>query len=86
MISFNSTIKTVSIILDKNLVNAVPNLKSKKIKIIGLKTVNVSNKRGVYLYPSNGVITLQKNRGFIFNGQVLAGKGRLNLFGSNFLF
>jgi len=87
VISFNSTIKNGQYNTgDKNLVNAALNLKSKKIKIIGLKTVNVSNKRGVYLYPSNGVITLQKNRGFIFNGQVLAGKGRLNLFGSNFSF
>ena len=51
VISFNSTIKTGQFNTgDKNLVNAALNLKSKKIKIIGLKTVNVSNKRGVYLY------------------------------------
>ena len=51
-----------------------------------MQTVNVSNKRGVYLYPNNGIIILQKNRNFIFDGQVLAGQGRLNLYGSNFSF
>ncbi|MAW30674.1 MAG: hypothetical protein CMD15_02035 [Flavobacteriales bacterium] len=87
VISFSSTIKTGQYNTgDKNLVNAALNIKSKKIKIIGLQTVNVSNNRGVYLYPNNGIIILQKNRNFIFDGQVLAGRGRLNLYGRNFSF
>ncbi len=87
VISFNSVIKPGEYKTgDKYLVNSVLNLETKDLNIIGIYNVEVSQKRGVYLYPRNGLIVVKKNRDFVFNGQVFAGKGRLNLFGREFKF
>ena len=87
VISFNSVIRSGEYKTgDKHLVNATLNIETKDLNIIGIHSVEVSKNRGVYLYPRNGLIIVKKNRNFIFNGQVLAGRGRLNLFGSDFLF
>ena len=86
-ISFNSVIRTGQYQTgDKYLVNAALNLETKDLNIIGIHDIEVSQKRGVYLYPSKGLIVVKKNRDFKFNGQVFAGNGRLNLFGRDFLF
>ena len=71
---------------DKFLVNAALNLETKDLNIIGIDDIELSQKRGVYLYPKDGLIVVKKNRDFVFNGQVFAGKGRLNLFGRDFKF
>ena len=71
---------------DKHLVNSALNLETKDLNIIGIHNIEVSKKRAVFLYPSNGIVVIKKNRDFVFNGQILAGKGRLNLFGRKFFF
>ena len=87
VISFNSVIKQGEYNTgDKYLVNAALNLETNDLNIIGIHNVEVSQKRGVYLYPKDGLIVVKKNRDFIFNGQIFAGNGRLNLFGREFLF
>ena len=87
VISFNSVIKSGQYKTgDKNLVNAALNLETKDLNILGIYNVEVSQKRGVYLYPQDGLIVVRRDRDFIFNGQVIAGRGRLNLFGREFLF
>ncbi|MEC7863622.1 MAG: hypothetical protein VYB55_00990, partial [Bacteroidota bacterium] len=87
VISFNSIVKPADYKTgDKHLVNAALNLETKDLNILGIHNVEVSKKRGVYLYPKNGLVVVKKNRDFIFNGQVFAGKGRLKLFGREFLF
>ena len=87
VILFNSVIRSGEYKTgDKHLVNAALNLETKDLNIIGIHSVEVSQNRGVYLYPRDGLIVVKKNRDFIFNGQVLAGRGRLNLFGREFLF
>ena len=68
------------------MVNAALNLETKDLNIIGIDDIELSQKRGVYLYPKDGLIVVKKNRDFVFNGQVFAGKGRLNLFGRDFKF
>ena len=87
VLSFNSVITPGQYNTnDKYLVNAALNIETKDLNIIGVKNVEVSQNRGVYIYPRNGLIILKKNRDFMFNGQVYAGKGRVNLFGRDFLF
>ena len=87
VISFNSVIRSGEYQTgDKHLVNAALNLETKDLNIIGIYSVEVSKNRGVYLYPRDGLIVVKKNRDFRFNGQVIAGRGRLNLFGRDFLF
>ncbi len=87
VISFNSSIKAGQYRTgDKYLVNAALNLETKDLNIIGVHNLEVSKKRGVYLYPRDGLIIVKKNRDFIFNGQVFAGNGRVNLFGRKFKF
>jgi hypothetical protein len=87
VISFNSVIKPGQYRTgDKYLVNAALNLETKDLTVLGIHNIAVSQKRGVYLYPKDGLIVVKKNRDFIFNGQVFAGNGRLNLFGREFLF
>jgi hypothetical protein len=87
VISFNSFIKPGHYKTgDKYLVNAVLNLETKDLNIVGIHNIEVSQKRGVYLYPKDGLIIVKKNRDFVFNGQVYAGNGRLNLFGREFKF
>ena len=87
VISFNSVIRPGEYETgDKYLVNAALNLETKDLNIIGIQNIQVSNERGVYLYPKDGKIIVRKNRDFVFNGQVVAGKGRLKLSGKEFLF
>ena len=71
---------------DKYLVNAALNIKTKDLNILGIHDIQLSEERDVYLYPSDGLLVVKKNRDFIFNGQIYAGRGRLNLFGKNFFF
>ena len=71
---------------DKYLVNAALNIRTKDLNILGIHDIQLSDKRDVYLYPTDGLLVIKKNRDFIFNGQVYAGGGRLNLFGKNFFF
>ena len=79
VISFNSVIKSGQYKTgDKNLVNAALNLETKDLNILGIYNVEVSQKRGVYLYPQDGLIVVRRDRDFIFNGQIIAGRGRLN--------
>jgi len=71
---------------DKYLVNAALNIKTKDLNILGIHDIKLSEARDVYLYPTDGLLVIKKNRDFIFNGQIYAGRGRLNLFGKNFFF
>jgi len=71
---------------DKYLVNAALNIKTKDLNILGIHDIQLSEARDVYLYPNDGLLVVKKNRDFIFNGQIYAGRGRLNLFGKNFIF
>ena len=87
VISFNSVVRPKDYINPgKHLVNATLDLETKDLDIIGIKNIEVSKERGVYLNPVDGKVVIRKNRDFIFNGQILAGKGRLNLFGREFAF
>ena len=87
VISFNSNIKPGEYKTgDRFLVNAALNLTTKDLNIIGIDEILVSNNRGVYLFPKDGLVVIKKNRDFIFNGQILAGDGRFNLFGREFYF
>ena len=87
VISFNSNIQSGQYQTSDNfLVNAALNLDNGDLSMIGIRNVNVSDNRGVYIYPSKGIIIVKKNRNFMFNGQIIAGKGRLNLFGRGFVF
>ena len=71
---------------DKFLVNAALNLATKDLNILGIHNVELSKERAVYLLPKDGLLVIKKNRDFIFNGQIYAGEGRLNLFGREFFF
>ncbi|MBC8510334.1 MAG: hypothetical protein H8D33_01560 [Cryomorphaceae bacterium] len=71
---------------DKYLVNAALNIETKDLNILGIHNIQLSEARDVYLYPTDGLLVVKKNRDFIFNGQIYAGRGRLNLFGKNFFF
>ena len=87
VIAFNSIIKTGEYnTSDKYLVNAALNIKTKDLNILGIHDIQLSKARDVYLYPTDGLLVIKKNRDFIFNGQIYAGRGRLNLFGKNFFF
>ena len=69
-----------------HIINAALNIASKDLNILGIDSIILSSARGVRLYPNKGRVVLKKNRDFIFNGQVSAGNGRLNLFGRDFKF
>jgi hypothetical protein len=87
VISFNSIIEPGEYKTgDKYLRNAALNLETKDLNIIGIHNIEVSKNRGVYLKPKDGLVVVKKNRDFIFNGQIFAGNGRLNLFGREFSF
>jgi len=87
VIAFNSIIKSGEYnTSDKYLVNAALNIKTKDLNILGIHDIQLSKARDVYLYPTDGLLVVKKNRDFIFNGQIYAGRGRLNLFGKNFFF
>ena len=87
VIAFNSIIKPGEYnTSDKYLVNAALNIKTKDLNILGIHDIQLSKARDVYLYPTDGLLVVKKNRDFIFNGQIYAGRGRLNLFGKNFFF
>jgi hypothetical protein len=69
-----------------HITNAALNIATKDLSILGIDSIILSSARGVRLYPNKGRVVLKKNRDFIFNGQVSAGNGRLNLFGRDFKF
>lgn len=85
VISFNSIIQQGQYMTgDKHLVNAALDLKTKDLNILGVDEVVITQARDVYLYPKDGLVVVKKNRNFIFNGQVFAGK--LKLYGREFAF
>jgi len=87
VIAFNSIIRPGEYnTSDKYLVNAALNIKTKDLNILGIHNIQLSEERDVHLYPKDGLLVVKKNRDFIFNGQIYAGGGRLNLFGKNFIF
>jgi hypothetical protein len=87
VITFSSLISEGEYITpDKYLVNAALNLSTKDLNIVGIHKIELSKERAVFLYPKDGLLVIKKNRDFVFNGQVYAGKGRLNLFGRKFFF
>ena len=87
VIAFNSVISPGEYkTSDKYLVNAALNLTTKDLNILGIHNIELSKERAVYLRPEDGLLVVKKNRDFIFNGQIYAGGGRLNLFGREFLF
>ena len=87
VIAFNSIIKPGEYSTsDKYLVNAALNIKTKDLNILGIHDIQLSKARDVYLYPTDGLLVVKKNRDFIFNGHIYAGSGRLNLYGKNFFF
>ena len=87
VIAFNSVISSGEYKTnEKYLVNAALNLATKDLNILGIHKIELSKEREVYLYPKDGLLVIKKNRDFIFNGQIFAGKGRLNLFGREFFF
>ena len=72
--------------INNHIVNAILDLSSKDLIISGIREIELSNKRNVFLFPNRGMVTIKKNRDFKFDGQILAGNGRLNLFGRDFSF
>ena len=57
VISFNSNIKSGQYQTSDNfLVNAALNLDNGDLSMIGIRNVNVSDNRGVYIYPNKGII------------------------------
>ena len=88
VISFKSTVNKGQYLTQNQnlLINAALNIKTKDLNVLGIPDIALSTTRGVYLSPYLGKIVIKKNRDFIFNGGIYAGKGRLKLFGSNFSF
>ena len=87
VISFNSIIENGEYNTgDRYLVNAALNIRTKDLNVLGIDKIELSRVRDVYLYPTNGLLVIKKNRDFVFNGQVYTGKGRFNLFGRGFYF
>ena len=84
VISFNSELEGE--VRGEAVVNAVLNIETKDLNIRGLNKVELSKKRKVFCIPDNGSLIIKKNRDFIFNGGVFAGRGRLDLFGREFYF
>ena len=84
VISFNS--KRFDINKNNKIVNAVLDLKSRDLMISGVPEIKLSNARNVFIFPKSKLITVKKNRDFLFDGQIIAGSGRVNLFGKKFFF
>ena len=84
VISFNS--KRFEINKNNKIVNAILDLKSRDLIISGVPEIKLSNARNVFIFPSSKLITVKKNRDFVFDGQIIAGSGRVNLFGKKFFF
>ena len=83
VIAFNSKVKSGR---TASVVNAVLDITTKDLVIEGVPVIELSDKRDVYFVPYAGKMIVKKNRDFIFNGEIFAGKGRLSLFGRNFFF
>ena len=62
------------------------NIESKDLIIRGIYDIRLSNVRKVRIFPDRGVVVVKKNRDFLFDGQIFAGGGRLNLYGKNLHF
>ena len=72
--------------INNHLVNAILNVSSGDLIISGIYDVELSKVRDIEILPNRGIVNVQKNRNFIFDGKMKAGGGRLNLFGRNFHF
>ena len=59
--------------LEPALPNATFYLNKQELKVRGIKKFYISRSKDVYIQPEGDEITLLKNRGFVFDGQVHAG-------------
>ena len=82
VLQFKSQIKSSSNLI----VNAALDIISKDLIIRGINRISVSDSQKVIFYPYGGEIKILKDRDFIFNGRILAGNGRVNLYGKDFNF
>ncbi len=64
--------------------NATINLTNNEMSIFGVKQIFMSDSQNVSIFPAEQKIILRKNRDFIFEGVILA--GRFQLFGKEFSF
>lgn len=76
IIQFESTIEGVP--------NAKLNLLNWDMDMNGVGRIFLSDSQDVVIFPYEQQLTLKKNRDFLFNGKVIA--GRLNFFGEEFYF
>ena len=82
VLQFKSQISSSSNLI----VNAALDIVSKDLIVRGINRISVSDSQKVIFYPSAGEIKILKNRDFMFNGRILAGNGRVNLYGKDFNF
>jgi hypothetical protein len=64
--------------------NAIINLETMDMKVMGVKRVTLSEAQFLKIYPENQELVVQKNRNMLFNGIVNA--GRSEFFGKDFYF
>jgi len=76
VVQFESTIEGVP--------NAKLNLLNWDLDMSGVGKIFLSDSQDVVIFPYEQELTLKKNRDFLFNGKVIA--GRLNFFGEEFYF
>ncbi len=67
VISFNS-------LTNGKIPNASLNLRNNDIILQGVRNVYLSDSQDVKIYPSYGRVELKKNRDFVFNGKIMAGR------------
>ena len=60
VISFNSVIENGEYTGDRYLVNAAPNIVTKDLNVLGIKKIELSKVREVFLYPNDGIIVLKE--------------------------
>ncbi len=76
-----------NIILDSRLdhdTNATLNLAQDKITVRGVESITIMDSLDVFIQPDSAVITILKNRDFIFDGKIFA--GNFHYVGRDFLF
>lgn len=64
--------------------SGVLDLKNYDIQLIGVTDVSISDNQNIFFFPSDGKITIKRNRDFKFDGKIEA--GMLTLEGSGFYF
>jgi hypothetical protein len=67
-----------------NTENALLSLKDWRLDMQGVARITLSDSQSVFIYPTDQRLTLKKNRDFIFDGMIEAGK--FGLYGKNFAF